>query len=121
METLNIVQDVVITGPKKRGRPRKGMEKPKVVDEDPKPRKLGRPLQEWRHNPDGTYNSKAIDPKYSLKYWQTHYRKPYTCGICGGTINCCNAIKRHELSMHCQLARLKTEQESNETVQSSLV
>ena len=74
METLNIVQDVVITEPKKRGRPRKGMEKPKVVDENPKPKKLGRPLQEWRHNPDGTYNSKAIDPKYSLKYWQTHYR-----------------------------------------------
>ena len=37
METQNIVQDVVITDPKKRGRQRKGMEKPEVVDENPKP------------------------------------------------------------------------------------
>jgi hypothetical protein len=110
METQNIIEDIVITEVKKRGRPKKGMEKPKVIDEDPKPKKLGRPLTAWRHREDGTYNSHAIDPEYAIKYWRTHYRKPYTCGICGATLNCCGAIPRHEQSLHCQLAKLKKEE-----------
>ena len=110
---INIIEEQ--PEPKKRGRPKKSEQKPKV-EEEPKPKKLGRPLTAWRHLEDGSYNSQAIDPEYSTKYWRTHYRKPYTCGICGGTINCCGAIARHEKSMHCQLAKLKKEKEKEEQV-----
>ena len=112
----NITENVVITEvKKKRGRPLKGMEKPKIPEEEKKPKKLGRPLTAWRHREDGSYNSHAIDPEYAMKYWRTHYRQPYTCGICGATLNCCGAIPRHEKSLHCQLAKLKKE-EANETL-----
>jgi len=97
---------------KKRGRPRK-TDDPKPQEEPKGPKKSGRPLALWRHREDGTYNDKSIDPEYANKYWRTHYRKPYTCGICGGTINCIGAIKRHERTMHCQLAKLKKEKETN--------
>jgi hypothetical protein len=79
METQNITENIVITELKKRGRPKKGMEKPKVIEENPKPKKLGRPLTAWRHNSDGSYDSGAIDPEYAKKYWRTHYQKPYIC------------------------------------------
>ena len=78
METQNIIENienVVIVEKKKRGRPLKGMEKPKV--ENPGPKKLGRPLTAWRHKEDGSYNSSSIDPAYAMKYWRTHYQKPY--------------------------------------------
>ena len=118
METQNIIENienvVIVEIKKKRGRPLKGMEKPKV--ENPGPKKLGRPLTAWRHKEDGSYNSSSIDPEYAMKYWRTHYKKPYTCGICGATLNCCGAIPRHEQSLHCQLAKLKKE-ESSETHQ----
>ena len=106
METQNIVQD--ITEPKKRGRPLKGTEKPKIAEENVKPKKLGRPLTaQWRYKENGVYNNNAVDPEYAIKYWRTHYRKPYTCNICGATLNCCGAIPRHEKSLHCQLAKMK--------------
>ena len=106
METQNITENIVITEAKKRGRPKKGMEKPNVSEEDQKPKKLGSALTAWRYREDGTYNNGPIDPDYAKKYWRTHYRKPYTCGICGATLNCCGAIPRHEQSLHCQLAKL---------------
>ena len=84
------------------------MEKPKAENTGPK--KLGRPLTAWRHSPDGSYNSSAIDPEYAKTYWRTHYQKPYICVHCGATLNCCGAIPRHEKSLHCQLARLKKEE-----------
>ena len=117
METLNIIENienVVITVKKKRGRPFKGMEKPKVVN--PEPKKHGRPTTAWRHRADGSYNSSAIDPEYAKKYWRTRYKKPYTCGICGTTLSCCGAILRHERSLYCQKEKLKKE-ESSETHQ----
>ena len=52
---------LLLKSSKKRGRPFKGMEKPKV--ENTGPEKLGRPLTAWRHNADGTYNSSATDPE----------------------------------------------------------
>ena len=113
METQNIIEDIVITEVKKRGRPKKGMEKPKVLEEDQKPKKLGRALTAWRYREDGTYNNGPIDPEYAKKYWRTHYRKPYTCPICDAELNVCGAIKRHEQSLHCQLAKLKKQQETN--------
>ena len=114
METQNIIEDIVITEIKKRGRPKKGMEKPKVIDTETKPKlKLGRPLTSWRHREDGTYNSAPIDPEYARQYWRTHYRQPYTCLICDAKLNCCGAIPRHEQSLHCQLAKLKKQQETN--------
>ena len=113
MESQDIIENIVITEIKKRGRPKKGMEKTKVIDLCPKPLKLGRPLTAWRHREDGTYNSAPIDPEYARRYWRTHYRQPYTCGICGATLNCCGAIKRHEESFHCQLAKIKKQQETN--------
>ena len=36
METQNITENIVITEAKKRGRPKKGMEKPKVSEGDQK-------------------------------------------------------------------------------------
>ena len=101
------------TEPKKRKRPRKTIDTTTTKEESNTPKKLGRPLALWRHREDGTYNDRSLDPEYANKYWRTHYRKPYTCGICGGTINCLGAIKRHEQSMHCQLAKLMKEIETN--------
>ena len=113
IENIAITENAVIAEiKKKRGRPFKGMQKPKVENTGPK--KLGRPLTAWRRKKDGSYNSSAIDPEYAMKYWRTHYKKPYTCGICGATLNCCGAIPRHDQSLHCQLARPRKE-DSSET------
>ncbi len=85
METQNITDiienAVIVEVKKKRGRPLKGMEKPKAENTGPK--KLGRPLTAWRHNSDGSYNSSAIDPEYAKQYWRTHYQKPYICALWG--------------------------------------
>ena len=113
METQNIIENienienVVITVKKKLGRPFKGMEKPKVVNLEPK--KHGRPTTAWRHRPDGTYNSSAIDPEYAKKYWRSHYREHFTCEICGTELNCCGAIHRHQRALYCQKEKLKKE------------
>jgi hypothetical protein len=61
----NIENVVIVEIKKKRGRPLKGMEKPKV--ENPEPKKHGRPTTAWRHRADGSYNSSAIDPEYAKK------------------------------------------------------
>ena len=112
-ETQTIVEEVVKPPKNKGGRPRKGSEKPKPDVE--KPKRLGRPLTApWRHQDNGVYNHAPIDPEYSIKYWRAHYKKPYTCGICNATLHCCGAIPRHERTLHCQLAKLRKEQEKKE-------
>ena len=110
METQSdiIEQQILVEQPeqKRRGRPKKIVE-----DVEPKPKpKLGRPLTSWRHREDGTYNSRPIDPEYAKQYWRTHYRQPYTCPICDAKLNVCGQIKRHEQSLHCQLAKLQKQQ-----------
>ena len=82
--------------------------------EEPKePKKRGRPRVEWRHGEDGKYNSQCIDPKYSRDYWRENLRKPHTCEVCGKVLKTCGVgvINSHQRSMHCQLAKLKKEQE----------
>ena len=97
METSRetIIEEVVKPPKNKGGRPRKGSEKPKPED-------------------NGVYNHAPIDPEYSIKYWRAHSKKPYTCGICNATLHCCGAVPRHERTLHCQLAKLRKEQEKKE-------
>ena len=110
-ETQTIIE-VVQPEKKKRGRPMKGSEKPKLTDDQIPTKKLGRPLTAlWRYQENGVYNNMASDPEYAKKFWYSHYRKPYTCGICNATLHCCGAIPRHERSLHCQLAKMKKEAE----------
>ena len=81
------------------------------VETQTEKKKRGRPKAEWRHREDGTYNTQPLDPKYQLKYWHEHFRKPYECNVCGKTLQCCGSgIHKHKRSMHCQLAKFKKEQ-----------
>ena len=65
----------------------------------------------WRYGEDGKYDSHAIDPEYSKKYWQEKFRKPFTCPICGTTLKTCGSnILKHQKSLHCQVAKMKNEE-----------
>ena len=115
METSReIINEEIVQPPKNQGgRPRKGSEKPKPETDAPK--RLGRPLTALsRYQDNGVYHNGAIGPEYSIKYWRAHYKKPYICGICNATLHCCGAIPRHERTLHCQLAKLRKEQEKKE-------
>jgi hypothetical protein len=113
IETQTVIEEVVQPPKNKGGRPRKGSEKPKPETDAPK--RLGRPLTAlWRYQDNGVYNSMACDPEYAKKFWHSHYKKPFTCGICNATLHCCGAIPRHERTLHCQLAKLRKEQEKKE-------
>ena len=97
---------------KRRGRPRKKAAHTTSSEEETKettpPKKVGRPIAEWRHGPDGKYHSHSADPKYNLRYWHEHYRKPYECNICGKILQSCGSVvHKHQRGMHCQLAKLK--------------
>ena len=88
----------------------------KSIETQTEPKKKGRPRAEWRHNEDGTYNTAPLDPKYQLKYWYEHFRKPYECDVCGKTLKCCGSgVLKHKRSMHCQLAKLKAEKLAEQT------
>ena len=76
-------------------------------------KKRGRPIAPWRHKEDGSCNKLPLDPKYQLKYWYEKYRTPYTCDICGNTLqSCSSAVHKHKRGIHCQLAKLKKELEA---------
>ena len=76
------------------------------------PKKVGRPIAEWRHGPDGKYNSHPKDPEYAMKYWRENLRKPWTCPVCDRTLQTCGpAIHKHKNTLRCQLARLKKQQQ----------
>ena len=97
-----ILQCEVLTN--KRGRPKKPIE----IKPEKEPKKKGRPIVAWRHGEDGKYHSHSADPKYSTRYWQEHYRKPFECNICGTILQCCGSgVHKHQRGMHCQLAKLK--------------
>ena len=84
-ETQAIIE-VVQPMRNKGGRPRKGSEKPKPEVEVPK--RPGRKLTAlWRYQDNGVYNNMACDPEYAKKFWYSHYRKPYKCGICDATLH----------------------------------
>jgi len=97
----------------KRGRPKKAAETTSSEEEAKPAKKVGRPIAEWRHGPDGKYNSCAIDPEYAKKYFNEHLRKPWTCPVCEKTLKTCGpAIHKHKNSLHCQLAKLKKQQQT---------
>ena len=77
----NIENVVIVEVKKKRGRPLKGMEKPKVENTGPK--QLGRLLTAWRHNSDGSYNSSAIDPEYAKNIGELIIKSLIFVGIVG--------------------------------------
>ena len=118
-ETFEVINNIIenddnVNKPeqKKRGRPRKGAVATTTSEEENKeatpPKKVGRPIAEWRHGPDGKYHSHSADPKYNLRYWHEHYRKPYECNICGKILQSCGSVvHKHQRGMHCQLAKLK--------------
>jgi hypothetical protein len=81
--------------------------------EQSEPKKVGRPKARWRHGENGKYDSHAIDPEYSKKYWQENHRKPFTCSICDTTLKTAGSnVQKHQRSLHCQLAKYKKEQEA---------
>jgi len=81
--------------------------------ENSEPKKVGRPKANWRHGENGKYDSHAIDPEYSKKYWQENYRKPFTCPICDTTLKTAGSnVLKHQRTLHCQLAKYKKEQEA---------
>jgi hypothetical protein len=95
------------TQPKKRGRPRKAVDENAEPSE---PKKIGRPITPWRHLANGKYYSSSKDPNYQMSYWRENYRKPYTCEICGATLQSCgSAVHKHKRTLHCQLAKFKKE------------
>ena len=118
-ETTEIIDEVIEpqefkpTEPKKKGRP-------KIVKEDStepeEPKKRGRPMTPWRHGENGKYNRKCLDQQYYIKYYHEHYKKEYTCEICGKCLTCIGgALHAHRRTMHCQLAKLKKEKEQEQT------
>ena len=81
--------------------------------EDSEVKKRGRPITGWRHGENGKYDSHAIDPEYNKKYWQEHYRKPFTCPICDTILKTAGSnVLKHQRTLHCQLAKYKKEQEA---------
>ena len=105
---LTFVKDKAEPEKKKRGRPRKQTDNTSSEEGPKEKNKVGRPIAEWRHNEDGTIDNRARDPKYMIKYWRDHYRKPFTCEICGTTLqSCSSAVHKHQRGMRCQLAKLK--------------
>ena len=99
---------------KKRGRPRKVVETTSSEEEQPK--KTGRPIAEWRHGPDGKYNSHPSDPDYYKKFFKLHHQKPWTCDVCGKTLTTCGpATYKHKKSLHCQLVKLQKQQQTTQT------
>ena len=81
--------------------------------EHSEPKKRGRPITGWRHGENGKYDSHAIDPEYNKKYWQEHYRKPFTCPICDTILKTAGSnVLKHQRTLHCQLAKYKKEQEA---------
>ncbi len=101
------------TEPKKKGRP-KIVKEASLEPEEPK--KRGRPMTPWRHGDNGKYNRKCLDQQYYIKYWHEHYKKEYTCEICGKCLTCIGgALHAHRRTMHCQLAKLKKEKEQEQS------
>jgi len=97
--------------PVKRGRPKKTDQTQSEQTQSEQPtEEVKRYRAEWRHKPDGKYDSQPIDPEYHKNYWREHFRNPYTCDICNRTILCCgSSILRHKNSQRCQLIKLKNE------------
>ena len=92
--------------------PRKLKEQTDDIEPIEKPKKTRH--VEWRNTEDGVYNGKPSDPDYDKVFWKTHYKKPFTCDICGKTLTCCgSAIQKHQQSMRCQISKLKKEREIN--------
>ena len=74
------------------------------------PKRMGRPLNPNRHKPDGTHDNYPLAGNaYFREYYRTHYVKPYTCGICGSSLQTCSKIKKHEQSRKCLAAKQKLE------------
>ena len=105
LDTIEAHITDTVTATKKRGRPRVTHES--VTSEEPKT--IGRPITAmWRYGEDGKYNKQVIDPEYTKQYWRDHYRKPFTCDICGTTLQCCGSVvHKHHRSMKYQLAKFK--------------
>lgn len=112
-EVPQLIKQEEPTEPKKRGRPKIVKETPTEPDEI---KKRGRPMTPWRHGENGKYNRKCLDQKYYIKYWHEHYKKEYTCEICGKCLTCIGgALHAHRRTMHCQLAKLKKEKEQEQS------
>ena len=60
-------------------------------------RKVGTILAPWRHNEDGTYNYKPLDPTNSNMYFQEFGKLPYACE-CGTTIYGKSNFTKHQKS-----------------------
>jgi hypothetical protein len=110
-DTIEVNITNTVTEAKKRGRPRLTNE----ITTSEEPKKVGRPITAmWRYGEDGKYNTQVIDPEYTKKYWREHYRKPFTCDICGTTLQCCGSgVHKHHRSMKCQLAKFKKSEPSS--------
>ena len=110
--TETIQEQIIVIEPdpekRKRRRPKKPVDNASSEEQPTQPKKLGRPIVPWRHKEDGTVDNRALDPQYYMKYWREHFRNPYTCDICGKTLQCCGSgVHKHQRTMHCQIAKLK--------------
>ena len=82
---------------------------------EPLPKKpRGRPITEWRHRPDGTYDGRSLNPNYSAEHWRRTYRHPCVCEICGTTLKTCQGktLTKHKTSLKCRLKQMEKEMEA---------
>ena len=58
-----------------------------------------------RWKPDGTYDSKPLDPEYFSKYYQKKLSTPFKCPDCGRTISSKSNLSKHRQTNVCMRNR----------------
>lgn len=64
-------------------------------------KKPGRRFNPDRHRPDGTYDSKPLDPLYFKKYYKEKVPRNVPCTACGLIIADSSHMSRHKKTKTC--------------------
>ena len=60
------------------------------------------PTKQSRWKPNGTYDTKPLDPDYFKKYYLNNLKTPFTCPDCGTTISNKTNLSKHRNTKKCR-------------------